>query len=92
MAETTRDASLERPHIKGEDSSSETEYGSPKSRIITAAERRAVRKLDYSIIPIMTMFYLLSFLVILFANLLNKYTDSHEFRIVLILVRISCVD
>ncbi|KAF9451878.1 MFS general substrate transporter [Macrolepiota fuliginosa MF-IS2] len=34
----------------------------PKQRIITAAEKRAVRKLDYSIIPVMTMFYLLSFL------------------------------
>jgi hypothetical protein len=26
-------------------------------------ERRAVRKLDYTILPVMTMFYLLSFLV-----------------------------
>lgn len=32
-------------------------------RVITEAERRAVRKLDYAIIPVMTMFYLLSFLV-----------------------------
>jgi len=34
-----------------------------KDRIVTDAEKRAVRKLDYTVIPVMTMFYLLSFLV-----------------------------
>ncbi|KAF9440246.1 MFS general substrate transporter [Macrolepiota fuliginosa MF-IS2] len=34
----------------------------PDQRIITAAEKWAVHKLDYSIIPVMMMFYLLSFL------------------------------
>ena len=36
-----------------------------KDRIVTDAEKRAVRKLDYTVIPVVTMFYLLSFLVFL---------------------------
>ncbi|KAJ3568327.1 hypothetical protein NP233_g5783 [Leucocoprinus birnbaumii] len=33
-----------------------------QERIVSDAEKRAVRKLDYTIVPVMTMFYLLSFL------------------------------
>ena len=46
-------------------SSSGTSYSMQKDRIVTDAEKRAVRKLDYTVIPVMTMFYLLSFLVLL---------------------------
>lgn len=36
---------------------------SKKPRVVSDDEKRAVRKLDYTIIPVMTMFYFLSFLV-----------------------------
>lgn len=32
-------------------------------RVVSDDEKRAVRKLDYTILPVMTMFYFLSFLV-----------------------------
>lgn len=35
----------------------------PLAGIDPEDERKAVRRLDYSVLPIMTMFYLLSFLV-----------------------------
>ena len=37
-------------------SSSGTSYSMQKDRIVTDAEKRAVRKLDYTVIPVMTMF------------------------------------
>jgi len=37
--------------------------GKPVEVVDTELERRAVRKMDYTILPVMTMFYLLSFLV-----------------------------
>lgn len=47
--------------------SSETSWClAQKNRIVTDAEKRAVQKLDYTVVPVMTMFYLLSFLVSLF--------------------------
>lgn len=64
MAEAPREASpVERPP-KEDYSSSEAGYvATPqKERIVTDAEKRAVRKLDYTIVPVMAMFYLLSFL------------------------------
>jgi len=45
-----------------EGSSIEAGSHNAKERIVTEAERRAVRKLDYTIVPVMTVFYLLSFL------------------------------
>ncbi|KAF9447485.1 MFS general substrate transporter [Macrolepiota fuliginosa MF-IS2] len=60
MMEPTKDTSSVVSQAR-EDSSIEPGHA-PKHRIVTAAEERAVRKLDYTIVPIMTMFYLLSFL------------------------------
>lgn len=34
-----------------------------ESRVVSDDEKRAVRKLDYTVLPVMTMFYFLSFLV-----------------------------
>ncbi|KXN92712.1 hypothetical protein AN958_06990 [Leucoagaricus sp. SymC.cos] len=64
MASTLREPTPERPS-KEDYSSSETGYVGGRNlqpRIVTDAEKRAVRKLDYTIVPVMTMFYLLSFL------------------------------
>ena len=45
-------------------------------------ERQAVRRLDYQIVPLMTVFYLLSFLVCSSAFLLLSLSIQSEFRIV----------
>jgi hypothetical protein len=39
-------------------------------------ERKAVRKLDYTIIPLMAMFYLLSFLVSATRSVSNDMSDT----------------
>ncbi|KAF8868773.1 MFS general substrate transporter [Mucidula mucida] len=44
------------------DDSSQSSTASPSEETLLQLERRAVRKLDCAILPIMTMFYLLSFL------------------------------
>lgn len=85
MAEPLKDTASVASHAR-EDSSIELGHA-PKPRIVTDAEKRAVRKLDYSIVPVMTMFYLLSFLVILFSNCVDRETDSHDVRTALILVK-----
>ncbi|KAF9447487.1 MFS general substrate transporter [Macrolepiota fuliginosa MF-IS2] len=58
MAEPTKDAGSAVFQV-GEDSIELDQV--PKQRIVTAAEERAVRKLDYTIVPMVTMFFLLSF-------------------------------
>ena len=45
-------------------------------------ERQAVRRLDYQIVPLMTVFYLLSFLVCSSPLLLLSLSIQSEFRIV----------
>ena len=45
-------------------------------------ERQAVRRLDYQIVPLMTVFYLLSFLVCSSLFLLLSFSIQSEFRIV----------
>lgn len=66
MADVPRDTSSERSPKEHWLSSEAVNVAGRlnQDRVVTAAEKRAVRKLDYSIIPVMAMFYLLSFLVI----------------------------
>lgn len=54
------DLELKNKHLDGSDSHP-SEYDSD-SQVDVAAERRAVRKLDLTLLPIITMFYFLSFL------------------------------
>ena len=51
-----------------------------------AEERRAVRLLDYSLLPIMTMFYLLSFLVRFRSSFVTRCWLMSIYRIELTLV------
>jgi hypothetical protein len=70
MAVTPRDTSSERsPKEQGYASTEAVDVPAKQNedRVVTDVEKRAVRKLDYTIVPVMTMFYLLSFLVITFS-------------------------
>ncbi len=62
MGETFKDIKTDALQTE-EGSSIEAGSHNAKARVVTEAERRAVRKLDYTIVPVMTMFYFLSFLV-----------------------------
>lgn len=55
------DTELKSKHVEGSESHA-SEYESD-IQIDVAAERRAVWKLDLTLLPIITMFYFLSFLV-----------------------------
>lgn len=87
--------SLREDSLKSASASEPLQVGEVKNMKIIAVdpqeERRIVRKLDYCLIPLMTIFYLLSFLVSLFVPpvvvlLLTSRSISLIYRTVRILV------
>ena len=86
--ERSKDSSLEKAESLR--SVSTVEKSATLMGVDRAEERRAVRKLDLCLIPIMTIFYLLSFLVCPFQLVFhNVFLSIH--RIALTLVRLPDV-